>query len=299
MPADSVESIPFLVKSIAAGDNSIVARDMRGDYRFNDDLANASELAARLGALAGSARDASESAREALIELYEEVFDHQAFTGRSGTMFGFEGLGCVYWHMVSKLLLAVQEGFFATPNDLAKAGTRRRYAELYYRVRDGLGFNKTPASYGAFPADPYSHTPKHAGAQQPGMTGQVKEEILTRFGELGIRVHDGAVHFDFGLLRGREMLSSPRALRFLDVEGRWQELDVPTQGLAFTWCQVPFLYRLDDSVDPIVDVSLDDGTVETSTDLRMPKSLSAEVFKRTGRVQRVELVLNADQLFSG
>lgn len=28
-------------------------------------------------------------------------------------MFGFEGLGCIYWHMVSKLLLAVEENFFA------------------------------------------------------------------------------------------------------------------------------------------------------------------------------------------
>ena len=28
-------------------------------------------------------------------------------------------------------------------------------------------------------------TPDHSGAQQPGMTGQVKEEIITRFGELG------------------------------------------------------------------------------------------------------------------
>ena len=37
------------------------------------------------------------------------------------------------------------------------------------------------------PTDPYSHTPGFAGVQQPGMTGQVKEEILTRWGELGLR----------------------------------------------------------------------------------------------------------------
>ena len=71
-------------------------------------------------------------------------------------------------------------------------------------MRGGLGFNKTPVEYGAFPADPYSHTPKHAGAQQPGMTGQVKEEILTRFGELGLRVSDGTVRFEPSLLRPSE-----------------------------------------------------------------------------------------------
>ena len=35
--------------------------------------------------------------------------DHTRFTGRSGTFYGYEGLGCIYWHMVSKLLLATQE----------------------------------------------------------------------------------------------------------------------------------------------------------------------------------------------
>ncbi len=38
--------------------------------------------------------------------------------------------------------------------------------------------------YGAIPTDPYSHTPGFAGAQQPGMTGPVKEDIC-RLGELG------------------------------------------------------------------------------------------------------------------
>ena len=46
-----------------------------------------------------------------LLDIFEEVFDHKSFTGRSGTFFGYEGLGSIYWHMVSKLLLAVQETY--------------------------------------------------------------------------------------------------------------------------------------------------------------------------------------------
>ena len=38
----------------------------------------------------------AEGARERLRSLFDEVFEHRAFTGRSGTMFGFEGLGCIY-----------------------------------------------------------------------------------------------------------------------------------------------------------------------------------------------------------
>ena len=66
----------------------------------------------------------------------------------------------------------------------------------YFKIRSGLSASKTPKEYGAFPFDPYSHTPSHSGAQQPGMTGQVKEEILTRFGELGCFVNDGCIMFD-------------------------------------------------------------------------------------------------------
>ena len=117
--------------------------------------------------------------RDATLDLYKRVFRHHEFTGRSSTMYAYEGIGSVYWHMVAKLLLAIQESILE-----ASPGTDdalHDLIQLYDRVRRGLGFNKTAVEYGAFPTDPYSHTPAHAGAQQPGMTGQVKEELLTRW----------------------------------------------------------------------------------------------------------------------
>ncbi|UCD23042.1 MAG: hypothetical protein JSW51_08200 [Gemmatimonadota bacterium] len=298
IPAQALESIPLLKKLLQEGDESIVLRDEDGRYRFNADLSNSSDLAARLDDLAAPHGDEARRARLPLLELYEQVFNHKAFTGRSGTMFGFEGLGCVYWHMISKLLLAVQESFFAALTDGVDEETCNRSGRLYYRIREGLGFNKTPGEYGAFPTDPYSHTPKHAGAQQPGMTGQVKEEILTRFGELGVRVSQGRVKFEVGLLRAREFIASPQTFRFLDVDGQWQELTVPECGLAFTWCQVPFVYRLDDSGEPGVTVTLDDGSHLTPIGLALPPELSAELFLRSGRIRQIELVVRRGQLFS-
>ena len=47
--------------------------------------------------------------KNVILEIYEDIFNHKAFTGRSGTFFGYEGLGSIYWHMVSKLRLAVYE----------------------------------------------------------------------------------------------------------------------------------------------------------------------------------------------
>jgi hypothetical protein len=297
IPAQQFESIPLLRQMVEQRDDSIVLRDEDGWYRFNSDLRNRGDLIARLDDLAPVYGDEAQHARQSLLGLYEQVFNHKAFTGRSGTMFGYEGLGCVYWHMISKLLLVVQENFFVALTEGADEETRYRLGRLYYRVREGLGFNKTPDEYGAFPTDPYSNTPKHARAQQPGMTGLVKEEVLTRFGELGVRVNEGGVKFELGLLRVHEFLASPQVFRFLDVDGQWQEITVPKSGLAFTWCQVPFVYRLDDSVESAVTVTRDDGSHLTSTGLTLPTELSTELFLRSGRVRQIELVVRRSQLF--
>ena len=104
--------------------------------------------------------------------------------------------GSIYWHMVSKLLLAAQECYRQAVETGAQPAVTAALAAAYYDIRQGLGFNKSPADYGAFPTDPYSHTPMGGGARQPGMTGQVKEEILTRFGELGVSVPVSYTHLD-------------------------------------------------------------------------------------------------------
>ena len=108
-----------------------------------------------------------------VLDLFEDVFQHDSYTGRSGYMYGYEGLGCIYWHMVAKLLLAVQEVILSSED--SSAAVTEKLKVMYYRVRAGLGYEKTVSQYGAFPTDPYSHTPSAGGAKQPGMTGQVKE----------------------------------------------------------------------------------------------------------------------------
>ena len=298
VPSGQVEAIPLLQRMLAADDESILLRDADGNYRFNAQITNANVLNCQLDKLTDVYGDEIEAARDPLSELHESVFNHQAFTGRSGGMFGFEGLGCIYWHMVSKLLLAVQENFFAALDQDADKSICNKLGHLYYRVRKGIGFNKTPAEYGAFPTDPYSHTPKHAGAQQPGMTGQVKEEILSRFGELGVRISGGAVHFQPDLLRSREFVTKPGTYRYLDVNDTWQSINLPARALAFTWCQVPVVYQLVDDEYPVLMVTWDDGTEYSFTQLTLPAEESSELFRHSGRIRQLTLVLTASQLFS-
>ena len=129
----------------------------------------------------------------------------------------------------------------------------------------------------------------HGGAQQPGMTGQVKEEVLSRFGELGLRVAGGEVRFDPRLLRAREFSSETRRFRFLDVHGQWQELSVPAAGLAFTWCQVPIVYRLRGQGRPALTITRQDGGVQTLPTPSLPMELSSELFRRSGRIRQIAL----------
>ncbi len=291
LPAEKVEAIGLLVKMLEAGDRRIVEQDDDGHYRFNSAMSNADALNERLDALAADYGELTAATRNSLQDLYEQVFKHKAFTGRSGGMFAFEGLGSIYWHMVAKLLLAVQENYFAARDQNAGDAVCQQLARLYYRVRKGIGFNKGSAEYGAFPTDPYSHTPQHMGAQQPGMTGQVKEEILTRFGELGVRIDNGAVRFQPGLLRAREFLNEPLSFSYVDVDDQWQSLAVPEQALAFTWCQVPCVYRLDAAASPSVTVIWHNDERLTLPGLDLPVEIASEIFRRSGKVRQITLEL--------
>jgi hypothetical protein len=69
--------------------------------------------------------------------------------------------------MVSKLLLAVQETYFRAAQAGESEAPLRALADVYYDVRQGLGFNKSPDVYGAFPTDPYSHTPAGRAPSNP------------------------------------------------------------------------------------------------------------------------------------
>ena len=48
----------------------------------------------------------------------------------------------------------------------------------------------------------FANAPGHIGAQQPGMTGAVKEELIVRPRELGVRFDGGEVVFDSGIYAG-------------------------------------------------------------------------------------------------
>ena len=287
-----VRANTLLTRLLAAGDQTVVRTDPDGTCRFAPDLTTAPALRARLERLGEDEHWASlvEDDLDAVLEAYESVFAHREYIGRSGSMYAYEGIGSVYWHMVTKLLLAVQEAFADAArrgDDLADV---ERLRNAYWRVHAGLGVNKTAEEFGAVPIDPYSHTPAHAGAQQPGMTGAVKEEILTRRRELGIMVADGQVEFDGALVRSEELLAAPTEWVVAGVGARPERVELPAGAVASTLCQVPMVVMAGDE-GPHIDVVYADGRTVRQPGRRLGTSDSAAIFGRTGDVEHVRVAL--------
>lgn len=295
IPASLVQQSKLLQKLVADGNAEIIYQDINGAYHFNGNFKNANDLKAGLAALSGTQYETlAEAERKAVLKTFEKVFNHKAFTGRSGTFFGYEGLGSIYWHMVSKLLLAVQECCLKAIREDADPKVVGRLLEHYYEINEGIGVHKPPTLYGAFPTDPYSHTPAGKGAQQPGMTGQVKEDILSRFGELGVFFQEGLLKFDPCLLRKGEFLQEAHTFNYRDVEGASQAIELNKGELAFTICQVPVVYQLSEQNGLVA--TLKNGTEESFDSTVLNEGFSNEVFEHTGKVIRLTVHLKLNDL---
>lgn len=259
---------PALAAMISSGDERLVYKDEGGGWRFDDALTNAYSLSDRLDEIGSF----SVEERARIADLYEGVFNHQSFTGRSGSMFGYEGLGCVYWHMVSKLMLAAQEVAVDVLKSSLDEDLKQRAVGAYYSVQRGLGFRQTPEQYGAFPAEPYSHSQGRRGAQQPGLTGQVKEGILCRFGELGVEFVEGRLRFNPHLLRADEFTENGE--------------------LSFSIAGTPVVYQASDSVDEIfIKVSDANGGSDGFSGNTLSVPQSDGIVHRTGDISTVTVTI--------
>lgn len=285
IPAISVQNSELLQKLIEKGNSQIIEKDILGIYHFNGNFNNVSSLKTALSQLDNSYKNLVEKDQKIVENIFEEVFNHKCFTGRSGTFFGYEGLGSIYWHMVSKLSLAVQETYFKAIENNTELEVISKLAKHYHEINEGIGVHKSPQVYGAFPTDPYSHTPAHKGAQQPGMTGQVKEDILNRFGELGVNVKKGKVQFNPTLLKKDEFLQKSKKISFLTVNKEVKKFKIEKKSLFFSFCQVPVIYKLSDK--NAIEVLLNNKQLIRLNKLFLTKNLSKQLFERTGEINQI------------
>ena len=238
---DAAKNLPVVHKYLG----SILKQDCDGGIHFDAKYRNANNLP------------------QELKDLYEAVFNHHAFTGRSGTFYKYEGLGCIYWHMVSKLLLAVGETLQRSIIERSDHSIIERLRDHYTAIREGLGSHKRPDEYGAFPFDPYSHTPSMAGVQQPGMTGQVKEDIISRWFELGVSVNNGQITFAPTMLNDNDFINGE---------------------LCFTYCGTDIIYRQAEDKKMIIETQSERIVSKRST---LNAQLSMHLFARDGIIKQI------------
>ncbi len=169
----------------------------------------------------------------------------------------------------------------------ADAVTMGKLLEHYYEIRAGIGINKTPKLYGAFSTDAYSHTPGNAGAQQPGLTGQVKEDVINRWAELGVQVNNGCIEIRPVILHREELLEKEEGFTYVGVDGQLHKCTVGPNQMAFTYCGTLFIYNWAEHSD--LTVVLANGDESKFDDLVIGSDLSNEIFGRTGKVKEVRV----------
>jgi len=288
IPKAAVENSKLLSQLLSDGNGQIVTKDINGNYHFNGNFNNANSLKEALTNIKDSKYATLVKDEEnQLLQVFEEVFNHKAFTGRSGTFYGYEGLGSIYWHMVSKLQLAVQETCLKAIEANESDEIVGKLLEHYYEINEGIGAHKPPQLYGAFPTDPYSHTPGGKGAQQPGMTGQVKEDILSRIGELGVFTNHGELTFNPCLLREEEFLKQEKEYRYVDVFGNWKTIKLEAGSLAFTYCQVPVVYHM--ALENSVELMYNNSSSSQVDGLALDKDTSKSIFNRSGLIDKIRV----------
>ncbi|MBM7540756.1 hypothetical protein [Amphibacillus cookii] len=292
IPEPDVKTSVVLQEELKNNHTRVIEQDVNGRYRFNGRFRNGEEIRDALMEL--NCYDAEDI--QVVENLFTELFNHHAFTGRSGTFYKYEGLGSVYWHMVSKLLLATEENFNAVYSAEGMTEDAKNLMTYYHEIKAGIGVDKTPAEYGAFPTEAYSHTPGFAGVQQPGMTGQVKEDILSRFGELGMKVKDGRLQFDPVLISKEEFLTSEHQWPLADrLNPKATELiTLAKDTLGFTALTVPILYILSDQEKlAVYDVA---GNEKSYNGHTLDAETSQKIFGRNHDIDVIHVYLDRSKL---
>jgi hypothetical protein len=288
IPGEEIKASKLLSKLAEDKDLSVISSDDLGNYHFNGTFRNAEMLERALDKLDASKYSAFiAKEKRQVLAIYDSIFDHQSFTGRSGTFYGYEGLGCIYWHMVSKLLLAAQECYFRGIAEGADPVVIGKIKDHYFEIKAGIGLNKSPELYGAFPTDAYSHTPGNSGVQQPGMTGLVKEEFISRMRELGVHIQDGKIVFKFSLINPVELLNQSSVFEYFDLKGDVRAITLNKGQLGFTFCQIPVVYSV--SNEDKISITFSDGKKIFMTGHTINSEMSARIFDRSGDIVRVEV----------
>ena len=117
------------------------------------------------------------------------------------------------------------------------------------------------------------------------MTGQVKEDILCRFGELGVRVSNGILSFDPTILPESEYLKNDKVFEYYDLNQSLQKIELSKGSLAYTICQVPVTFEKKGMAS--ITVVHKDHSKEILKGNSLSKTYSDSIFNRSGNIKQL------------
>ena len=120
------------------------------------------------------------------------------------------------------------------------------------------------------------------------MTGQVKEDLITRASEMGVVIAGGVARFEPGLVRVQEFLEAPSTLNSIGLDGLPQSLALDAGTMGFTLCQVPVVLH---KAGPAGVRVTRGGQAEVIEGLTLGSADSSAIFDRTGVISRIDVSL--------
>ena len=92
-----------------------------------------------------------------------------------------------------------------------------------------------------------------------------------------------------------EFLNVDDEFKFIKPDGAYETILLASGMLAFTYCQIPFVYEIAQQAKLVVtDVKGDTFEVETLT---LSTELSDKIFARRGEIKQVKVCVPSDMLF--
>jgi hypothetical protein len=122
----------------------------------------------------------------------------------------------------------------------------------------------------------------------------VKEDILSRYGELGIYVDHGKLSFYPCLLRKNEFVAEASNFEYINLGKESKSIALEANSLVFTYCQIPIVYQIAEK--DALEVHFTDGSVKTFDALQASEEVSEQIFKREGTVDYIKAHVEESQL---
>jgi hypothetical protein len=101
---------------------------------------------------------------------------------------------------------------------------------------------------------------------------------------------DGKLHFQPAFLKKEAFLSNDTVASFIMVDGSIEQIHLKKNSLAFTTCQVPVIYTINNSSKIVLNYI--NGETKTFDSLELNKEESKKIVQRTNEISVIEVYLN-------